>query len=89
MKKHTDSEGMDKKVCVRHKKNFKTLSRVFEDGVQGLVECELMVDIPKGTKVAVVCAFVLEGDGVKMTPFAMMMNGNPYEMLKPPNPDDE
>jgi hypothetical protein len=65
------------------KKNFQTLEKVFGDGAQGLLECELAVDIPAGTRVAVVTAIVFDGSEYHMTPFALMVPGNPYETLKP------
>ena len=54
-------------------------------GDVALMECEL-----KGTgeQVAVVVAANRADDGeIDFVPFAMLFNGNPYNMLNPPNPD--
>ena len=49
------------------------------------MECQLAAT---GEPVAVVCAANRQGDGeVEFAPFAMLFDGNPYEMLNPPNPE--
>ena len=49
------------------------------------MECQLAAT---GEEVAVICAANRQKDGdVEFAPFAMLFNGNPYEMLNPPNPD--
>jgi hypothetical protein len=40
-----------------------------------------------GEKVAVLTAFSRDGDETTLTPFAVLFNGNPYEMLNPPAPE--
>ncbi len=68
-----------------HKTNFDTLQRAFRSGDAALMECQLAAT---GENVAVICAANREGDGeVEFTPFAMLFNENPYDLLNPPNPD--
>jgi len=63
------------------KDNFDTLSRAFASGNVGLVEVTLK---STGEKLAAVCAIVKDNGTFVVTPFALMMNGNPYELLEPP-----
>ena len=62
--------------------NFDTLQQAFLAGDVALMECQLAAT---GEPVAVVCAANRHEDGsVEFAPFAMMLGGNPYEMLNPP-----
>ena len=71
-------------VVQQHKPNFETLREAFAADDVALLECQLKeTDEP----VAVVVAMNDEGSEIGFVPFAMMFNGNPYEMLNPPNPD--
>jgi hypothetical protein len=75
----------EKTIVLAHKKNWKVLQEAIKNGDAGLLECELKAT---GEKVAVITAFAHEDNGeITMTPFAMFFNGNPYELLNPPNPD--
>ena len=68
-----------------HKTNFQTLQDAFAAGDVALMECQLTAT---GEEVAVICAANRQEDGgVEFAPFAMLFNGNPYEMLNPPKPD--
>lgn len=67
-----------------HAANLKAILRAAGCGALGLLECQLKAT---GEKVAVLTAFGREGDEVTMTPFAVLLNGNPYEMLNPPSPN--
>jgi len=67
-----------------HAENLKTLLRAAHGGNLGLLECQLKAT---GEKVAVLTAFGRDGTEIVMTPFAVLFNGNPYEMLNPPDPD--
>ena len=68
-----------------YKANFDTLRRAFLAGDAALMECELAAT---GEPVAVVCAANRQDDGgVEFAPFAMLFNGNPYELLNPPKPE--
>ncbi len=68
-----------------YKANFETLRQAFQNGDAALMECQLATT---GEEVAVVCAATRQPDGeVEFAPFAMLFNGNPYEMLNPPRSD--
>ena len=71
-------------VVQQHKPNFETLRAAFENGDVALLECQLKAT---GEPVAVVVAVNRDSDEFAFVPFAMMFNGNPYEMLNPPDPD--
>lgn len=69
--------------CLGHKKNLETLRLAFEDDAMCLMEVVLKAT---GERVAALCAAVRSADGeVSFTPFAIMLNGDPYELLLPPN----
>ena len=69
---------------IGHRQNFETLQHAFAAGDVALMECQLA---GTGEEVAVVCAASRQEDGsVEFAPFAMLFNGNPYEMLNPPKP---
>lgn len=72
-----------KKPVKAQSKNFETLRRAFSEGDVALVECLVNAT---GEKVATVCAVTRDRDEVVFTPFAVMLNGNPFEMLSPPDP---
>lgn len=73
--------------CIAHKKNFDTLIKAFRRGDVCLMECTIKAT---GERVAVICAAQeLEGGVVEFVPFAVMPNGNPYELLDPPPKDSE
>ena len=68
-----------------HRKNFDTLHEAFANGDVALMECQLAAT---GENVAVICAANRGPDGeIEFAPFAMLFNGNPYELVNPPNPD--
>jgi len=68
-------------IVQRHKDNFDTLGDAFRDGNVALLECTLL---STGEKVAVIVATWEDAKGtVNCTPFAMFLNGNPFEMLQP------
>lgn len=73
-----------KTIVQQHATNFETLKRAFYEGNVALMECKVKAT---GEIVAALCATGRDGDDVTMTPFAVFMNGNPYEMLLPPDPD--
>ena len=67
-----------------YKQNFDTLQQAFAAGDVALMECQLAAT---GEPVAVICAANRhDDDSVAFAPFAMMFQGNPYEMLNPPDP---
>lgn len=68
-----------------HKANFETIKKAMKQGHTCLMECKIKAT---GEVVAVLCAFIPDKNGeVTFTPFAVLPNGNPYELLSPPNPD--
>jgi hypothetical protein len=72
-------------IAVGHRQNFHTLQQAFRAGDVALMECQLAAT---GEAVPVICAANRQSDGsVEFAPFAMLFNGNPYEMLNPPNPE--
>lgn len=73
-----------KTIVQGHIPNLETLKRVFANGDAALVECKRVSD---GAVVAMLCAVVFDGNQYNITPFAEMVNGNPYELYLPPNPD--
>jgi hypothetical protein len=78
-------ETMSKTIVQKHSKNFETLQRAFALNAVCLLECKR---IDTGEVVAVLCAMNHEENGdISFTPFAQLFNGNPYEMLTPPDPD--
>lgn len=64
--------------------NFDTLSRAFDAGDVALVEVKrLSDDLP----VAAICAVGHEDGLFTLTPFAILVEGNPFELYAPPSPD--
>lgn len=73
------------KPCIAHKGNFETLKRAFASGDIALMEVEI---VATGERVAAICAVQRDGSGeFEFVPFAVMLNGNPYELLNPPKPE--
>lgn len=68
-----------------HRKNFETLQDAFANGDVALMECEVAAT---GEIVAVICAVNrLPSGEFQFAPFATLFNGNPYELLNPPDPN--
>ncbi len=68
-----------------HRSNFETLREAFLAGDAALMDCQLAAT---GEEVAVICAAnPMDNGGAEFVPFAVMFNGNPYQMLNPPKPD--
>ena len=73
--------------CVAHGHNLETLRRAFEDDAVCLMEVVLNAT---GERAAAVCAAVKDAAGyVSFTPFAIMLNGNPFELLTPAQQSDD
>jgi hypothetical protein len=68
-----------------HGKNLATIIKAAKRGDLGLMECRFKAT---GERVAVLCAFAKDPQtrGITSTPFAVLLNGNPYGMLEPPDP---
>ena len=71
-----------KTIVQKQKANFDTLTRAFADGSVCLMDCILK---STGEHVAVICAMQpAENKEIEMVPFAMLFNGNPFDMLTSP-----
>ena len=67
------------------KKNFETLSVAFACGDAALMDVRRRSD---GKSVSAIAACNRQEDGsIIFTPFAILVEGNPYEMFDPQNPD--
>ncbi len=64
--------------------NFDNLARAFKSGDAALVEVRRVAD---GVAVAAICAIGRDGESYLITPFAVMVEGNPFDLFDPPNPD--
>lgn len=72
------------KPAQAHAANLRTIYKAARNRDLALMECQLKTT---GEKVAVLCAVQFDGTEYQMTPCAVMLNGNPYEMLNPPDPN--
>ena len=68
------------------KKNFATLLKAIQNGDFALVSSKRLSD---GADVALICALGKDGEEILITPFAVMVEGNPYDSYEPPSTDDE
>jgi hypothetical protein len=64
-----------------HKANFETLRAAVNNGHAALVDCQLR---ESGQPVAVICAVNID-EQYEFVPLAMLFDGNPYELLAPPD----
>lgn len=64
-----------------HIANFDTLSRAWKAGDVCLLECIRKSD---GEMVAMICTVEWDGEYYRVTPFAEMVNGDPFEDYLPP-----
>ncbi len=72
-------------ISKTHKQNFDTLLLAACHHDLALVECQ---DNQTKQNVYVVCAVNSHNNGdFSFVPLAVFFNGNPYELLNPPNPD--
>ena len=65
-------------VCQGHAQNLNTIIRAAHEGALCLMECRIKAT---GEVVAALCAAGRDGTDVVMTPFAVLLNGNPYDLL--------
>lgn len=79
------------KPVLGHKQNFETLRKAFANEDVALLEVEVDVEalFTKGERVACLAAVVWDGQNYNFTPFALMPNGNPFELLKMVEPEGE
>ena len=66
--------------------NFNTIIDAAKAGRLALMSCE---DAQTGKKVATICAVNWVNGEVEFVPMARLFDGNPYDLLKPPVPDQE
>jgi len=64
--------------------NFATLSRAFDAGHVALVEVQRVSD---GSLVSAICAIGRDDNLFLITPFATLIEGDPFELFSPPNPE--
>ncbi len=64
--------------------NFSTLARAFEHGHAALVEVQRVSD---GAVVPAVCTIGFADGLYEITPFALLIEGNPFELFNPPDPE--
>lgn len=76
----------DYRPCVGHQENLTTILRAAGDGNLALMECTLR---STGERVAVLTAMARSRKEVAATPLAVLLNGNPYELLESPVEADE
>lgn len=69
-------------IVQAHKDNFDTLCRAVRNHDVALMEC---LNTQTNERVAVVCATAHIGEDVAFTPLCVFLNGNPYEILAPPD----
>jgi hypothetical protein len=70
-------------------KNFETIQQAHEDGNLALLESHRVSD---GKRVALICGIMPpteEDETYNITPFAEMIDGDPFELYEPPFEDDE
>lgn len=73
------------KINKATKANFHMLETAAKAGDTCIMDAR---DKATGKSVVLVCAAQHEADNsISMVPFAVMINGNPYEMYDPPNPN--
>lgn len=68
----------------QHKANIETLQLAFDLGDTALVECQRIAD---GATVVMLCAVGRDGNEYAITPFAEMVEGNPFDLYLPPDPN--
>lgn len=61
--------------------NLDTLNVVFANGDAALVKAQRLSD---GETVTLLCGIGYDGEEYGITPFAEMIDGNPFEMYAPP-----
>lgn len=64
--------------------NFDTLTSAFRSGDVALVEVQRVHD---QKPVAAVCAVSFQDGAYLITPFAILVEGDPFELFNPPDPD--
>ena len=73
-------------ISAGYKANFETLRMAIKNNNAGLVGC---TDVVTGKPVVTVCALNVVDGEYQMVPLAKLFDGNPYEELMPPVPEDD
>jgi len=76
----------NKTIVQEHQNNFDTLTRAFDQSDVVLMDC---INAKTGEHEALICAVNFDGEEYQFTPFARMINGNPFDMFIPPNENGE
>jgi hypothetical protein len=66
-----------------HATNLETLREAFKQNAVCVMECRRKSD---GATVALLCAVGWDGKEYAFSPFAEMVNGNPFDLYDPPVP---
>jgi hypothetical protein len=72
------------KISKHTKANFHTLQKACKTGRLAVLDCQ---DAKTGESIPVIVALNGNGQEYELVPLAKMFVGNPYEELKPPNPE--
>ncbi len=73
-------------IAKHHKRNFETLGRAFD--AERVVILEVRERATGQVRVAVCTVSNYEDGKVGFMPFAVLVEGNPFELFDPPNPDE-
>ena len=71
-------------LALRDRSNFDILSQAFQHGHVALMEVQRVSD---SSTVAAICAVEYDGQDHLFTPFAILLEGNPFRDFNPPHPD--
>jgi len=71
-------------LAKHHTTNLETIQKAAEEDNLAVVECRKK---STGETVAMLCAVGFDGEEYCITPFAEMVDGNPFELYEPPNPE--
>ncbi len=77
------------RLSIGHKANFDMLKKACENGDLALMDCQIS---ETGESVAVICLVNRpdkSSDYYEILPIAMMFNGDPFDILNPPNMDED
>ena len=80
------------KISEGYKRNFESLTTAFKHGDVALMDCQ---EKATGKSVALICAVNLtyphesREPTYEFVPFAVMIDGNPFEMYTPPSQEGE
>lgn len=73
-------------IPAAHRRNLDTVIEAAQNGDLAVVECTRRSD---GATVNLLCAIGFDGEMYGITPFAEMVDGNPFEMYDPPTDEGD